>query len=1103
VRREGGAFAAFLDATLHIRPGEGRRTALLFTHLLFASAVFILGRTVRDTLFLSRFSLAALPWMFVLYGVASAVTVVLYSRVADKVARHRLIVISTGVGVATYIAVWGLVRARMAWVYPVFYVWSEVVANLFIVQFWTLANDLHDARSAKRLFGTIGSARVLGVVLVGLGAGVVVKAIGTPQLLFVITGMMLVIAVLAVLISREPKPEHQLRAGSEPARRGPPPRIFADPYVRALAVFILFTFTALTVGDYQFKAIARATYREDALARFFSLFYAGTGAVSFVFQVVVTPRLLSRLGVGWGMSVMPSVFGAASALLLLLPRLGIATVMKFADNGFQYTIHETTLQALYVPFPLAVKARTRAFLDAVIKPASYGIGGAALILLVPRIPGGSVQLLSFLTVTLVVFWIGIIPMVRRRYLQTLEATLSARGALALEHEQVLDAAGRRGLLDALDQSGEPRRILVVLEQLAGERSRPFVQAVERLAEHRDASVRAAALRELAGQPDADPSPAQSALSDPDADVRAAAAAAFTALARDEAVERVAPLLEDPARDVRVAAVSGLLRFGGVEGGIVGGAQLGSLLHSAARDQRVEAAKALSTLGPDAYRPLRRLIVDPDPGVRRAALRAAPGVADARLVPLLIDALTDASTRRRAGSALVAIGQPAVAPLAALVADEAAARPIRLMAPRLLRHIPEPETYVALRRLAGVRDSHLRLRIFAALSHLRQSLRRKGEPLAAIQGLVEAELLDTYRNLAGWLRAQPVFETPLLAEVFQFRAERAMRRILRILELRYDPEPLRLVRDHLIEPSRRANSIEVLDTLLDPSLRPLVMPFLDDVPVEERLRKAGSLAPPAPEPAEFLRQHCRHPNPYVVLVALDALAEHGAAVAAEEAGPLLAHREPLVREAAVYALAAADGPSALTLLRPLLGDPDHIVARHAAAALAKLGGAPAPEVSMYSTVEKILFLKSAPVFARLSGEDVAPLARLAEVQSYAHNERIFTEGEMGDALFVVVRGKVAIRRGHTTLATLGAGEAFGEMAVLDEVPRSATAEALEETELLRIGSEEFYEMLHEQVEIAEGVIRMLTHRLREADGQIREMRRTITAGAAPEGGGKAG
>ncbi len=142
--------------------------------------------------------------------------------------------------------------------------------------------------------------------------------------------------------------------------------------------------------------------------------------------------------------------------------------------------------------------------------------------------------------------------------------------------------------------------------------------------------------------------------------------------------------------------------------------------------------------------------------------------------------------------------------------------------------------------------------------------------------------------------------------------------------------------------------------------------------------------------------------------------------------------------------------------------------------------------MYATVEKILFLKSAPVFERVSGEDLAALARIAELETYAPGQPVFHEGEMGDALYVIVKGKVAIASGGEHLADLGPGEAFGEMAVLDEVPRSATATAGEETEVLRIGSEEFYEILHEQVEIAEGVIRMLTRRLRDADAAIQKL-----------------
>jgi CRP-like cAMP-binding protein len=124
-----------------------------------------------------------------------------------------------------------------------------------------------------------------------------------------------------------------------------------------------------------------------------------------------------------------------------------------------------------------------------------------------------------------------------------------------------------------------------------------------------------------------------------------------------------------------------------------------------------------------------------------------------------------------------------------------------------------------------------------------------------------------------------------------------------------------------------------------------------------------------------------------------------------------------------------------------------------------------------------------MFERVAGEDLAPLARVASEETYEPGERIFDEGELGDSLFVIVQGRVNILHNGDTVAVLGPGEAFGEMAVLDAAPRSATAVAEDETEVLRIGSQEFYEILHEQVEIASGVIHMLTARLREATAQV--------------------
>lgn len=1046
------AFDRFVTEGLLVRQGEGARTGLLFAQLLLSSSVFILGRTVRDTLFLSRYSLSALPWMFVLYGVASALTVVVYGRVADKLPRTKMIVAWCALGAATYVATWSAARAGWSAIYPVFYVWSEVFGNLLLSQFWTLANDLHDTRSARRLFGIIGSARVLGVVLTGLLAGTIVRWIGTQQLLFVLAALLAAIAALAVRLDAFPRAIDSHRAKRAPRRSSASPSVAADRYVQAIALMFLCTFSALTIGDYQFKAVARATFREDALAQFFSLFYAGAGAVSFLFQLFVSPRLLARYGVAVGMSVMPTLFGAASAALLFAPALPVATAMKFSDNGLQYTIHESTVQALYGPFAAEAKVRTRAFLDAVIKPVAYALGGVAL--LVFARPLGVIQL-SFVSIALVVVWLAMVPTVRRRYLSELERSL-AGGRIVDHGEQTIDPLARSVLVRSLE-SDDPRIVLAALDALSNDADPAVLAAHERLTSHEDPAVRVAALERLGPYARStatrtDDEAIASALSDHEPAVRAAAARAHAEAAGDDAVDALAPLLEDPDRHVRTQVVAALVCHAGFEGSLLAGARVAQLVASPSALDRADAAIVLGELGAPGARRLATLLEDRDRAVVHAALVAARRVADPRLVAPLLRLFERRSTRREAGSALAAIGAPAVEPLAILLADPACERSIRLEAPRVLRQIPSPESWAALVAARADRDSHLRLRVFAALSKLRTRLRRPPEPIATVRALVEREIAETLRLQGAWEQCRGQISTPLLEEEIQFRVVRGTRRVLRALELRYPPDVLQLVRDRIEDPARRANAIELLDTTLDASLRPVIMPFFDDTSVSERCAKAGITTLPTFE--AFSGEQCRHPNPYVAALWLDALSRARHPLARIEALAARARGDVMVREVADATLRA----------HAEANDPQD-----------------SHEDSMpYSTIEKLLVLRAASIFERLRGEDLAPLASVAEVEDYAGGDVIFAEGDPGDALFVIARGRVEIAHGGARLATLGVGEAFGEMAVLDQAPRSASATAIERTEVLRIGSDEFYEVLREQSEIAEGVIRMLSRRLREAN-----------------------
>jgi CRP-like cAMP-binding protein len=135
--------------------------------------------------------------------------------------------------------------------------------------------------------------------------------------------------------------------------------------------------------------------------------------------------------------------------------------------------------------------------------------------------------------------------------------------------------------------------------------------------------------------------------------------------------------------------------------------------------------------------------------------------------------------------------------------------------------------------------------------------------------------------------------------------------------------------------------------------------------------------------------------------------------------------------------------------------------------------------MITTVEKVLFLKSVDLFRALPGEELAQIAEIAEEQPFTSGDQVFSEGEPGDALYLVVEGSVRVHQGDRQLAQLGPRDVFGEMAVLDSEPRSATVTAVKDSVLLKIARDDFRDILQERPEIGMGVLKVLSRRLRDA------------------------
>ena len=133
----------------------------------------------------------------------------------------------------------------------------------------------------------------------------------------------------------------------------------------------------------------------------------------------------------------------------------------------------------------------------------------------------------------------------------------------------------------------------------------------------------------------------------------------------------------------------------------------------------------------------------------------------------------------------------------------------------------------------------------------------------------------------------------------------------------------------------------------------------------------------------------------------------------------------------------------------------------------------------TSVEKVLLLKGVPLFAAVPTDELAAIARIAEEVHADAGEVVLREGEHGDALYFVVTGAARVTKGERAVAELGERDVFGELALLDPGPRSASVEATSDITLLRIGRDDFVEILVARPEVPLGVIKMLARRLREA------------------------
>lgn len=133
--------------------------------------------------------------------------------------------------------------------------------------------------------------------------------------------------------------------------------------------------------------------------------------------------------------------------------------------------------------------------------------------------------------------------------------------------------------------------------------------------------------------------------------------------------------------------------------------------------------------------------------------------------------------------------------------------------------------------------------------------------------------------------------------------------------------------------------------------------------------------------------------------------------------------------------------------------------------------------MLTIVEKVIFLQDVDIFEYISTEDLAHIAAITEECEFTPDSIIYKEREISDSMYVVIDGSIELQRGGRELMVAQKKDAFGTWSLFDDEPRVVTAISVENSKLLKIDKEDFFDLLADNVQITQGIMKAIVKRLR--------------------------
>ncbi|HMD36697.1 MAG TPA: hypothetical protein VKH42_17105 [Vicinamibacterales bacterium] len=416
-----------LSPVADVRPGEATSALLMTATMFLLLSGYYLLKTAREGFILAEGGAEVKSYSSAGQAALLLLLVPAYSSLASRVNRIRLIQWVTLFFASNLLLFLAALSAGLR-IGIVYFLWVGIFNVMVIAQFWGFAADLYTEEQGKRLFPLIGVGASLGAWIGSVRAGELVETTGPWRLLLGGAVILVVCVVLARAANRVTvRSAPRGKVVDETLKAGPSgfAMIASDRYLTFMALLVLMLNVVNTSGEYIFgryvveaavqtygDSAASEPARQQFISQTYSSYFGSVNLIGFLLQMFVVSRVFKFLGVARALVIHPIVALVGYIGMLAAPSFGFIRWLKIADNSLDYSLGNTTKQALWLPTSREAKYKAKQGVDSFCQRAGDVL--QAGIVYTGELTSLSVTGFAALNVAFVFGWLGVVQGLRRR-----------------------------------------------------------------------------------------------------------------------------------------------------------------------------------------------------------------------------------------------------------------------------------------------------------------------------------------------------------------------------------------------------------------------------------------------------------------------------------------------------------------------------------------------------------------------------------------------------------------------------------------------------------------------------------------------------------------